>query len=257
MFSSICIKRSGTEMQVFSPFYFEFKRFQMRWQERHRRHITKIHHDLPAASAKARSPDPQIALVRIDQNGKWISVATRPIAGRGILGDFGDEARWDCSVVFWGRFMGQSSQQGLLVLCDSIAMLPAIYFPHYGTMCLAFFMIQLMPCLHLGNNNRHQVNFPQASLKHLRFEVTDEPDIPIPIWNICRTFVEDIRTCLWFKVFVVRTCLASVNGKMQSNLSAYFFARSATLKGFFANMNCHYVCEKNLVGFPRWWKPAK
>jgi len=39
------------------------------------------------------------------------------------LGDFGDEARWDCSVVFWGRFMGQSSQQGLLVLCDSIAML--------------------------------------------------------------------------------------------------------------------------------------
>lgn len=135
--------------------------------------------------------------------------------------------------------------------------LPTIYFPHYGTMCLAFLMIQLMPCLHLGNNNRHQVNFPQASLKHLRFEVTDEPDIPIPIWNICRTFVEDIRTCLWFKVFVVRTCLASVNGKMQSNLSAYFFARSATLKGFFANMNCHYVCEKNLVGFPRWWKPAK
>ena len=37
----------------------------------------------------------------------------------------------------------------------------------------------MMLCLHWFNDNRHQVDFPQAPLKHLRFEVTDfaEPQL--------------------------------------------------------------------------------
>ena len=40
-------------------------------------------------------------------------------------------------------------------------------------------------------------------------------------------------------LFAANTCLASVNGKMQSNLSA-------TSKRFFTNMKCHYLLQKEI-----------